>query len=115
MNKQIVISILTLVLLGVAGPALAGHPLNDPAAGYNIEALDQAHAADVAAHSGYAFAPRAALPTPGDFVADNLGYGVVSFTAPYRPWIQYSLKDPGRFTFDLQHMDGVWLTLGIGK
>ena len=71
--------------------------------------------AQIYADGFHAFAPRAALPTPGDFVAENLGYGVVSLTAPYRPWIQYRLREPGRFNFELQRMDDLWLTLGIGK
>ncbi len=63
----------------------------------------------------HAFAPPTALPTPGDFINENLGPGVVSFIAPYRPWITYRLKEPGRFKFELQRMDDAWLTLGIGK
>ncbi len=117
MNKKILISILALGLLSAAGPALAWHPANDPSVGYNVEALDEAHAAYLAAHpQEYAFAPRA-FPTREDFETVI----IIPSQAPTcgvacgnRPWIQYSLKEPGRFRFDLQRMDEQWLTLGIG-
>ena len=71
--------------------------------------------AQIYADGFHAFAPRAALPTPGDFDTENLGYGVRCATAAYCPWYQYSLKEPGRFKFELQRMDEDWLALGIGK
>ncbi len=115
MNTKILYAVLALGLLAPAGPALAWHPANDPSVGYNVETLDQAHAAYVAAHPQvHAFAPRA-FPTREDFETVTL--------APQHPsrgiggsvpWNTYQLKEPGRFTFELQRMDEVWLTLGVG-
>lgn len=114
MNKKILISTLVLGLLGAAGPALAWHPVNDPGVGYNIEALDQAHAAYLAAHPEYAFAPPGGIPMSADFATQNLGLHPVN-VAPPRPYLVYSLKDPRRFRLELQRMDDLWLTLGVGK
>ncbi len=118
MNQKILISILALGLLSAAGPALAWHPANDPSVGYNVEALDQAHAAYLAAHpQEYAFAPRAALPTREDFETIIIGdhYPGCGVACGDRPWIQYSLKEPGRFRFELQQMHGEWRGPGIGN
>ncbi len=58
------------------------------------------------------FVPSSAVPTPSDFVTENLGPHTVY---PARSFAVHRLKDPGRFKFELQHMDEGWLTLGIGK
>lgn len=71
-----------------------------------------AKSAEIYADGFHAFAPPAALPTPGDFVTENLGRHTVY---PARSFTAYSLKDPGRFKFELQQMDEGWLALGIGK
>ncbi len=115
MNTKVLISILALVLLGAAGPALAWHPINDPSVGYNVEALDQAHAAYVAAHpQEHAFAPSVGIPTRADFTTQSLGVHPV-YPAPPRPWLVNTLKDPGRFRLELQRMDDLWLIQGVGK
>ncbi len=115
MNKKVLISILAFGLLGAAAPALAGHPINDPGVGYNIEALDQAHAAYLARNpQEHAFAPGGGLPTPADFATANLGLHPVNVSPP-RPYLVYGLKDPRRFRIELQRMDELWLSLGVGK
>ncbi len=115
MNRKMLYSVLALGLLVPAGPALAGHPANDPGVGYNVEALDQAHAAYVAAHpQEHAFAPGGGLPTRADFTTQSLGVHPV-YPAPPRPWLVQTLKESGRFRLELQRMDDAWLTLGVGK
>ncbi len=64
----------------------------------------------------HTFASRAALPTRENFETVTLGpqhpsRGIGGSV----PWITYQLKEPGRFTFELQRMDDTWLMLGIGK
>ncbi len=114
MDSRVRLSILVLALLGVPVTALAGHPSNDPGVGYNAEALDQAHAAYLAAHQGYAFAPEGALPGPADFTTRNIGLHPVNVQPP-RPYLVYSLKEQGRFRLEVQRMDDLWLALGVGK
>ena len=115
MNRHVRFPILALAMLAVPGAALAWHPANDPSVGYNVEALDQAHAAYLAAHpQEHAFAPRGGLPTSTDFLTTNLGLHPVNVQPP-RPYLVYSLREPGRFTFELQRMDDQWLTLGISN
>ncbi len=75
-----------------------------------------AKSAAIYADGFHAFASRAALPTREKFETVTLGpqhpsRGIGGSV----PWITYQLKEPGRFTFELQRMDDTWLMLGIGK
>ncbi len=86
-------------MVAAAGLLLAGPAFAD---GLTETAEPFAKSAAIYGEGFHAFAPRAALPTPEDFVTVNLGPGLVSFTAAYRPWITYHLREPGRFKFELQ-------------
>ncbi len=96
MRKLARIWMVAAVALLMAGPAFAD--------GFTETEEPFAKSAAIYAESFHAFAPRAALPTPEDFVTVNLGPGVVSLTAAYRPWITYHLREPGRFKFELQRI-----------
>ncbi len=110
MRKLARIWMVAAVALLMAGPALADE-LTQTAEPF-------ARSAAIYGDGFHAFAPRAALPTREDFETLIIGYqdpkpGVASGS---RPWTTYGLREPGRFTFELQRPWGdLEEALGVGK